>query len=475
MIFFCLAAAVSAAPEQGRADGAGSRSGKVMVLRLGQNISLDELLRRERCSIDDARMVEFLQDFIRLNADIRSISRLKKGSTVRIPLRHVSRTPFRKTAAHSDAEFYRPRTRVAQRPPARLTAGKDEAAALSADLRWLRAVSVLFDALGKNVRIENDGVKVFQLAENRDLSLDASRFPMIDLRDKRVILLDLPGALPQEIRDIIEISWPEYRIVTSRGAGDLRSFVALILGESGYDVQRSERIVSGGISQVEYRPDFFVTEKSESPASDDLVFVTVLERTDRRTPAGLISWFGERGVRLVELMSEERHPDAAAGAGLTLTARGDRRAMVRDLLERFGQRYAENANLTLSRDKGVGYSLTADYLIDAGPRRKAIVFSAVNEPERSYASKLGIDLVGLGPDVKSAEVPGRVATLLAFRSSGDPRLNAQAISPRNARYRLYLPGTYAQLPNGRFFVTDTDMQDGLLKEIVAEGISIVKY
>ncbi|MGD1075915.1 MAG: hypothetical protein ABR903_07545, partial [Thermodesulfovibrionales bacterium] len=86
----------------------------------------------------------------------------------------------------------------------------------------LRNLGTLLYALTDVSSVKSSGVKVFSLGEKNEISLNTSAFPLVELPDKTVIMLDYRGILPEELKDIIEVSWPEYRIVTGHGIQNLK-------------------------------------------------------------------------------------------------------------------------------------------------------------------------------------------------------------------------------------------------------------
>ena len=64
--------------------------GKILLQKLKKDTSLDELIISSGYTISDADVASFLTDFLALNQSVKSISSLKKGSLIKIPLKHLN-------------------------------------------------------------------------------------------------------------------------------------------------------------------------------------------------------------------------------------------------------------------------------------------------------------------------------------------------------------------------------------------------
>ena len=63
----------------------------VLSVRLKSDISLYELITKSGYNIADEDVAAFLAEFTRLNEDIKSISSIKKGTTIKLPLQKLKK------------------------------------------------------------------------------------------------------------------------------------------------------------------------------------------------------------------------------------------------------------------------------------------------------------------------------------------------------------------------------------------------
>ncbi len=447
---------------------------RVLALKLQKNISLDDLIKIAGYSISDEDVVLFLTAFMDLNPSIKSVSTLKKGALVRVPVRHLKKMTDRPAPLREIAERTRPKQYVARkRAPVSLVSP----VALKIDKSiLLKNIQKLFSSLGEDISLEKEGFKYFSLSEKSDISFDTGQFPIMDLHNDRVLVIDYSDTFPDEMKNLLEISWPEYRVVSPRGRSDLRSIVPLLLQESGYLFQESSKMISGGSAQVEYYSDFLVHGRNGKPMESDISLVSVLDSSEYPTPQEIISWFTDRDIRIIELSEHERkYINRSPGSVHDMHDNAQGRAFVESVLTLMGYPFSRDVNIELSPKKEITFSMRADLLVDMGYKKKVIEFSGVTNQERNYIQKLGIDIAQIEPWEGKSDAIKKIMSLLLPDYTNTPKRNAPSLSPRNTRYRLFVPGFVVKSLRGVFFITDTNLDEELRKNILGEGISVVTF
>jgi|GEM_PF-2967149 len=472
-IVILLAIVISLFPVQASSETIDAvSSGKILTIRLQKAISLEDLLLSSGYSLSDDIVYSFLSDFLSLNPGIKSISSISKGTVVRVPLKNLGRTASASPIFRQKAELAAVRKKIIRKRVDERILSETKPVDRSVLLRNIRE---LFLFLGNDITIEREGFRYFPLSEKSDFAFDSGVFPIIDLHDNRILVIDYNGEFPEEIRNMLEISWPEYRLVRLDRRNDMRTFTGTILKESGYQVNEDARIVSGGTSQIEYRSDYIVQGKSGGPFESDISLVSIISGNELRTPDQLISWFRDRDVKVFEISDHER-TFLNRNPGVIIDAAGmEGTAFVRTVIEASGYPFTTNEQMGIKPQRGLNYRINADILIDLGYRKKIIQFSDVSEQEASYIRRLGLDVAHIEPWEAKQSIAKKIMSLLSLEYS-DKRMNNSAfLGPKNTRYRLLLPGFAAKSFKGRLFITDTDIDAGLLQSIMNEGISVLRF
>lgn len=471
-----LSAAAHANPE-GSVPGSQerSRSDRILTQKLKKNISLNDLIASAGYSISDEVVVAFLSDFMNLNPSVKSISTLKKDTLVRIPLKHLKKISdsqgafMEKPAVDSTLrkKFVRrkPKDVIAPQPPLKV----DKA-------MLLNNAQELFSMLGEKVTIEQEGFKFFQISEKSSLSFDAVMFPVIDLHNERILILDYTGSFTADMKDLLEVAWPEYHVVSVEQAFTLRTLVPVLLRESGFVFQEDARMVSGGVSRVEYHSDFLVYGKSDGKIQDEISLVSILSKDEYQTPAELASWFRGRDISLIELSEYEKKTPARKDVEIiSLKKTKDIREFAEACIGIMGYPYERNTEISLSDRKDLRYSVMADIAIDLGYRKKVIEFADMSEMELAAAAKFGLDIASIKQWEERKDVLRRILSLLSADYRAISITNSSLITPASVRYRLVMPGYLVHALKGTYFMTDTEFDADLLRKVVADGITILQF
>lgn len=448
-------------------------SEKTLVLKIDKDISLEDLISSSGYSLEDENTPFLLKDFMRLNTSIKSISLLKKGTVIRLPLKYLKRIGGQTGKTQASTAIKRGKKKTFRRKEIEKTTV--DAFTLDKSL-ILGNIKTLFQALGDNISIETEGLKIFDIGEKSELSLDKTFFPLIDLHNEHILLFDYKGILSGDLKDLLEISWPEFRIVSYKEGLDLKNLLYVLLSESGYSVIKSEKLVVGGKSQIEYYPDFLVFRENDDLMESQFFFVSIIDHNANKTPDSLITWLNNRGIRLVELSNQ----DTEQYINLTSkTSRVDNvtsnKEFAESILTLLKYDFSRDKTIDISRRKEFFFKLKADLSINLGYRTKVLEFSVISEHEMSYAKKMGLDIFYISPDEEKGGIIRKIMALLSLEFSNMPKTTSHYITPKNVRYRLFLPGVYATSRYGAFFLTDSELENNLLESIVNEKITIVKF
>lgn len=448
-------------------------SSRVLALKLQKGTSLNDLIRTAGYDISDEDVVLFLTEFMELNPAVKSVSALKRGTFVRLPLKHLKKTVDKPAIVREKIEISNPKLRIArQRTP---VLAKPASVRIDRSI-LLRNIQKLFSSLGEDVSLEKEGFKYFSLSEKSDMSFDTGLFPVMDLHNDRILVIDYTGAFPEDLRNLLEVSWPEYRVVSPQGNVDLRGIVPILLQESGYLFQGSDRMVSGGATQVEYYADFLVHGKSGKPMDRDITLVSVLDSSEYQTPQEIISWLRNRDVQIIELSEQERIPaKRPPGAVLEMRRNTSGKAFVESVLTLMGLPFSRDEKINLSVTKDIQFSVIADLLIDMGYKKKIIEFSGLSDLVMKNVRKFGIDITQIEPWEGKNDMLEKIISLLSLSYTNSPKNNASSLVSGNTRHRILVPGFVVKSLKGVFFLTDANLDEELQENIISNGVSVVKF
>lgn len=448
-------------------------SDKTLVLKIKQDISLDNLISNAGYTLDDRNMNLFLTEFINLNKDIKSISLLKKGTILRLPLKHLERKEVSAGKVSASPSVHRVKKKIIR---------KNEIAKTPVDVvsfdrsLLIRNFKTLFQSLEDNVTVDAEGLKIFNISDRSELSLDKSFFPSIDLHNEHILVFDYSGILPEDLKNLLEISWPEYRFVSYKKGMNLKNLVYALLNETGYAIKNSQKLVVGGRSQIEYYPDFLVFRKNDDFMDSEISLVSIIDYNEMKTPASLVNWLNKKGIRVVELSNHDLKQSRNMTTKTTyIDSDSSYNEFAEKILTLLGYDFSRDKTIHISNRKEFTYNLKADLSINLGYKTKVIEFNELSDHEVNYAKKQGLDISCISPWEEKREIAKKIMTLFSLEFSNMPKTTSLYITPKKVRYRLFLPGVYAKSRKGGFFLTDSELENDLLESILDEKVAIVKY
>lgn len=477
----------------------GSSKDKVLSIRLKRNISLYELITKSGHSIEDKDVVSFLTDFTKLNWNVKSISILKKGTVIKLPLKNLKKVgdnlfqPYKKpkvaaitrektkAAAITRKRLYlfpitqkrpKPAPRTIDRKPkekAGIRVSRIDKAML------LRNIKILSDSLDDKISIETEGFKFFNINERTRISLDTSFFPVIVLNKERILVLDYSGILPQEIKDIVELAWPEYRVVSNNGRVDLKNIIGTLLESMDYSVNYDKKIVVGGRTQIEYFADFLIFKKQSDMMDSKISVIGIIKADEYTTPESLVRWLKEKDINLIELTYNEKKKIRRSKAEIiNIDSDKNAREFTETMLSLIGYKFSRDDVLNLSDRKEYSFNLKADLSINLGYRTKVIEFVELSDYEINYAKKRGFDIACIRTWDARKNIISKLMALFSLNYNS-LKTSTSHIMPRGVKYRLLLPGVFVHSVKGPVLITDADFEPELLRQLIDEKVNIITF
>lgn len=443
-------------------------NGKILTIKTSKKTSLSELITSSGYNIDDRDVTPFLEDFVSLNRNIKTLSIIPNGTIVRLPLKTLKpkvKKVTQKTIPQQKVES----TRFRKEPP-------------KEPLLWyqpehgiiLENIKILLHSLNNSAFIRSEGIKVFSINDKSELSFNTSFFPLIEFMDNRAIMLDYQGILPEEVKDIVEISWPEYKVVSNHGRKDIKNITGLLLDSLGYSSFRDGKVILGGKTRIEFFADLIIVKKSDDILEGELIAISIIKPDEYRTPDELKEWAEDRGVRMVELSLREP-PLSHSRAEIVYMSEREVDRFSERFLNLLGYDFSRDVNLRLSDRKEYEFNIRADLTITLGNRTKVIDFSEFYEQTISYAKARGFDIVSISSGEDRSEILKKIIGLLSINCKDRPETTSSYITPKGVKYRLMVPGTLIRARNGMLFLTDPDIDTEFLSHLVADDITLIKF
>lgn len=453
------------------ADGEGSASEKTLILKIEKNTSLYEVIKKYGFEINDNDVIPFLREFMEMNENIKSIGFLKKSEVIKIPLGKLRKVKARTLI--STEKTIKP---VSQKSLVKKTEAKSSVARHSLMNRAmiLKNIELLFDFFDKEISVETDGFKLLNVNERSVLSFDTHFFPLINFKENRVLILDLSGLLPEELKDVIEVAWPEYKVVNCRGKSDLKSIIGALLKSMGYFVLSDRKVIAVG--HIEYDADFLILNSNDDLLNSEIAVIGIVGDNEFDTPEKALEWFNERGLNVVELSNnkvKKNHGDASKS--VEISKHKDEKEFTEKILTHLGYEFSRNNTFNIADRKEYSYKIKADLSIKSGNRSKIIEFAEISDYEIKYAKKKGLDIIDVMPWEERKDIIQKILSLFPLEYMDSTELMSEYITPPGVKYRLLSPGVFVHSIKGSILLIDSGSYTELLKQLIDERVNILIF
>ena len=167
------------------------------------------------------------------------------------------------------------------------------------------------------------GQHFIPLPSGGQIDLKADSFPLLSLRNGRRIIIDQHNQLPEQMTQLIESSWGQYRIVHLVDGDDLKAALERILAACDYPrvLRTGEPFVIDGPIRVKIQADWVVA-LSEQPSDTAPTTIVINLNQDQAagTPWMVKDYLKSLGIRVID------HPGGGTtpqGVGVVETTRSN--------------------------------------------------------------------------------------------------------------------------------------------------------
>lgn len=426
-----------------------AKSHNFIIVKAERESSLVDLIRSSGYELDDEKVTPFLEEFINLNEGIKSIRLIQKGNVIKLPTKYL-----KTRTKHADKKEPR---------KAKPFNNKEEINIL------LHKIENLFDQLGEVISVKSGKTVVFPVTEKASLSIDTDYFPILELSDHRFILLDLKKKLPNDIKDIIEIFWPEYTIVSSR---DFKGIVSQALESTDYSCLDDGRIIIGDEMQIEIKADCIIMSNDKDIMENEIIILSIIKEGEIGLPEKFLKWANASGIRIIDIATTDQLKVYKEAKFLSLPAQKEK--LIEGLLSSLGYETKRNVGLVLNDGKNYKLSLSADMALRFGKRTKLIDLSGLPQHVIEILKRHGIDMMRIELDDDSRKIILDILDFLSINYEKRPEIVSLMITPEKAKYRIKVPGIVVKSKKGNLLLSDYHNVE-LLRGMISNKLTLIKY
>lgn len=421
-------------------------------IKAQKDISLSDLIMSSGFEIEDDKVVHFLENFSRLNENIKSLRLIPKGKIIRLPLKYLK---FSARVIKGERRVTKPKvSKVSDKEIELLT----------------HNIKKLFEYIGESISVRTGNIIVFPVTEKATLSVDTDYLPLFEVSGYRLILLDIKKSLPREVRDIIEVYWPEYTVVSGR---DIKGIINQVLDTIDYICLDDGRLIIGDDLLAEIKPDCILVRKDKDIIDSDIIILGITKNGESGFPESLLMWAKDIGINIVDLSMEEQ-PRRRKEAKLFVLPE-QKKEFIPAILSHLGYKVRKNVGLSITDEKDYRFNLMADIAFESGRKTKIIDLSGLPQSALGILKKHGIDIISIDIKDDSRNIIEEILNFLSLPMENHPERVSEIITPKKVKYRVKTKGILVRSETKDNLLFSDYHNAELLRSLIDEKISLIKY
>jgi len=324
-----------------------------------------------------------------------------------------------------------------------------------------RALRDIFDRIGEEW--VDSGEQFIPLRSGGHVKLKADSFPTLNLRNGRMLIIDLHDELPEEIGRVIESDWQSYKVVRLAAHDNLKTVLDKIFAASGYhDVLRSgERLKLQSDIDIFLAGDWIIIPQK---AVDDIIALNLISTPMEQTPPAVKRYLKSLGVTVLDYpdffpsgKEEEERPLEKIPF-----EKGSCSSLPTLILRLSGRPFSSDVKIPVYQSGKTGFSLIihADIFFSSAGRDSIIDNTGFSPDTLELLTKHGFRVLTLAGEKDPCKITELVLAFLGMEF--DPRPHAFPVSSRDKarNITLIVQGiSFLDKDNRKILATDTTLPD----------------
>jgi LysM repeat protein len=324
---------------------------------------------------------EYLDLVHMFNPAMKNLDLIYPNQVIRLPIyspeivkmpieKPLKPTPKKKIALKKTETFA---TAPAQKPPKTLS--------LSRELRDI------FDQIGEEW--VDAGEQFIPLKSGGHVKLKADSFPTLNLRNGRMMIIDIHNELPEDMTRLIESDWQEYKVVQIAPYDNLKAALDKILAASGYHdiLVPGERLKLRSDIDITLAGDWvIIPQKAAGETPEAIIALALIDNPTERTSMAVKTYLQKLGVTVIDypdFPTPRKAKEATPADKKIPLEKGNPFPLLTLLLNLAGQPFSSEVKIPVYQSEGMGFNLIihADLFFTRG------------------GNNCLIDTTGLSPDI----------------------------------------------------------------------------
>lgn len=473
--------------KSGKAPAGEKRATTIHKVRPGETLAG---ILRNRCGLPDHLVFnEGIQRLKELNPEVKDPNRIRVGQRLVIPV--LAGVEDKDKEVVIDARRGRPAGAPVREAGAGGILKTRLAPALEPEEERLQvladAVMAVVVAMGGQCR--NRGQHFLPLAEEGQISLRASQFPLLEFPTGERIFLDINDRLSLRLEEAIRDAWQGRYCVVDLNEGDNFHSVWQRLMERFTRMEpwsSREPLLLQEPLQMAVRGDWVLTVDPGRPGLRAIV-INLLYDGSERTDRALQAFLDGMGVRVVDLRLRGQKEPARVLAPLDDRAFAPRSASPRSapesapeavaaFLDLLDQPYLKDASLPIYQkgSKGIGVTVKAGLSFWKKGKLHLIDFKLLSRPLLQLLEERDIDFLVVEPGWSVERVFEAMTDHLDMQVEDTFRFQVSSRKP-GRNISVALPGYLVKEKEERYLITPKKVPPSLEDYLRREGVAYLSY
>ncbi|MEE8300028.1 MAG: LysM peptidoglycan-binding domain-containing protein [Desulfatiglandales bacterium] len=206
------------------------------------------------------------------------------------------------------------------------------------------------------------GEQFIPLKSGAQIRLKAGSFPVLNLTNGRRLIIDIKNELPEDISQLIESDWEDYRIVHLAPDDNLKAVMDKILAASDYYkiLKSGEQFKIGGDVDISIAGDWvIIPHRGERDVTDKIAVISLINNQSEKTPAMVRTYLEKLGIRIIDY-PDFPHEDMKEGVPIQKKIEAEKDIdfpLASLLLDLAGQPFSRQVNIPVYQGESPKFNL----------------------------------------------------------------------------------------------------------------------
>jgi hypothetical protein len=414
---------------------------------------------------------DYLQLVQKINPTIKDLDLIHPNQVLRLPIYspQIAKVPIEKP---QEKKISLKETKVvitspAQKPPKTLS------------LR--RELRDIFDLMGEEW--VDTGEQFIPLKSGGHVNLRADFFPTINLRNGRIAIVDIENKLPNDISQVIESDWEEYRVVHLAPHDNLRAAIDKILAASAYyKILRSgEKLRVRSDIDISLASDWvIIPKKEEGNTPGTIVTLTLISNHSEQIPSVVKSYLENLGIKVIDYPDfrtlKKVEEEIPVEKKISIEKESDF-PLPRLLLNLAGQSFESEVKIPVYQSEGAGFNLIihADIFFNRQGKDCIIDDTGLSPDIVSLLEKHQFHVLSLADEKDPRKSTELILDFLGVQFESKPHDFLASARDEARNITLTIPGiSFSDQEKKKIFATDKTLPGELVSFLNAQGYYLLE-